>query len=140
MNQVLHLRRDFPVTSLELFEHFTHPEKLISWFFPDGCIARSARLDPRVGGSFFVDLEGLDGEEDACIQGTVLESEPGKRLIFTWLWTGGPLKHIPESTVELEFFETETGCRLVVRQGFFSTEEFRQIHESGWHAALKKLF
>ena len=91
----------FPVPPDEVWEALTDPEQLEEWF------ANDVELDPREGG------EGVfrwdDGEERHA---TVVEAEPGERLVFDW---------DEEGTVELTLEPVEEGTRLRVRE---STPEF----------------
>lgn len=91
-----------PVPPDEVWEALTEPGRLEEWF------ANDVELDPREGG------EGVfrwdDGEERHA---TVVEAEPGERLVLDW--------DDDEGTVELTLEEVEEGTRLVVRE---STPEF----------------
>lgn len=140
MSYFLNLARDFPVSAKELYNNFIVPERMALWFFPDGCRPRVALLEAEQGGRFLVDLEGIqDGVPDSLVEGTVLEAKPGQRLVFTWNWRKGPLEQLPETKVELEFEDRQEGSRLRIKQGFFSTEEFRNAHVSGWDQALNRI-
>jgi len=85
----------------EVWSALTDPEQLEEWF------ANDVELDPREGG------EGVfrwdDGEERRA---TVVEAEPGERLVLDW---------DDEGTVELTLEEVEEGTRLLVRE---TTPEF----------------
>jgi uncharacterized protein YndB with AHSA1/START domain len=92
----------FPVPPEEVWEALTDPEQLEEWF------ANDVELDAREGG------EGIfrwdDGEERRA---TVVEAEPGERLVLDW--------DDDEGTVELTLEEVEEGTRLLVKE---STPEF----------------
>jgi uncharacterized protein YndB with AHSA1/START domain len=91
----------FPVPPDEVWKALTDPEQLEEWF------ANDVELDPREGG------EGVfrwdDGEERHA---TVVEAEPGQRLVLDW---------DDDGTVELTLEEVEEGTRLLVRE---STPQF----------------
>ena len=88
---------DFPVPPQEVWEALTEPEQLEEWF------ANDVELDPRPGGAGIFRWE--DGEERSA---TVVEAEPGERLVLDWDDDGGE--------VELVLEETEDGTRLHVRE------------------------
>ena len=88
---------DFPVPPEEVWEALTDPEQLEEWF------ANDVELDPRPGGAGIFRWE--DGEERSA---TVVEAEPGERLVLDWDDDGGE--------VELVLEETEDGTRLHVRE------------------------
>lgn len=91
----------FPAPTDEVWEALTDAAQLEEWF------ANDVEFDPREGG------EGIfrwdDGEERHA---TVVEAEPGERLVLDW---------DDEGTVELTLEEVEEGTRLVVRE---STPQF----------------
>jgi uncharacterized protein YndB with AHSA1/START domain len=87
---------EFPVSPDELWEALTDPEQLEEWF------ATEVELDPRPGGAGIFRWE--DGEERRA---TVLEAEPGERLVLDW---------DAEGEVEFTLEETEEGTRLRVRE------------------------
>jgi uncharacterized protein YndB with AHSA1/START domain len=93
---------DFPVPPDEVWEALTDPEQLREWF------ANDVEFDPRPGGAGIFRWE--DGEERHA---TVVEAEPGERLVLDWDDDGGE--------VELTLEETEDGTRLHIRE---SSPEF----------------
>jgi uncharacterized protein YndB with AHSA1/START domain len=96
----------FPVPPDEVWEALTNPEQLEEWF------ANDVKLDPQEGG------EGVfrwDNGEERHV--TVVEAEPGERLVFDW---------DDEGTVELTLEPVEEGTRLLVRE---STAEFSSALE-----------
>ncbi len=122
----------------EVFQHFVDPELLVRWFYPEGCKPERAILEPRIGGLFAVDMKTVD-DLALSVRGEVLELSFNSRLRFTWKWTSGPLVSVPESVVDLEFKATKSGTTLLIKQGFFSSEELMQEHARGWEMALKRL-
>lgn len=56
-----------------VFDFFTEPDRMIQW------MGRSARLDPRPGGSF-----QLDVNDDAVAAGEYVALEAPNRVVFTW--------------------------------------------------------
>jgi uncharacterized protein YndB with AHSA1/START domain len=101
----------FPASPDEVWGALTEADQLEEWF------ANDVELDPREGG------EGVfrwdDGEERRA---TVVEAEPGERLVLDW---------DDEGTVELTLEEVEEGTRLLVRE---STPEFSAALELRAHA------
>jgi uncharacterized protein YndB with AHSA1/START domain len=103
----------FPAPPDEVWEALTDPEQLEEWF------ANDVELDPREGG------EGVFRWDDGEVRhATVVEAEPGERLVLDW---------DDEGTVELTLEEVEEGTRLVVRE---STPEFSTALELRAQALL----
>jgi len=88
---------EFPQSPDEVWEAITDPDQLEEWF------ANDVELDPRPGGAGIFRWE--DGEERRA---TVVEAEPGERLVLDWDDDGGE--------VELTLEETEDGTRLHIRE------------------------
>ncbi|MBU45364.1 MAG: hypothetical protein CMN76_19285 [Spirochaetaceae bacterium] len=140
MNEWLHIQRDFPASVEELFQFFVNPEKLVRWLHPDDCEPLEAKLEPVIGGLFYVDMRPLQQPaEVVSVRGRVLAVDWNRSLRFSWKWISGPLKEAPESVVELEFLPTPKGAVLRISQGSFSNEDMKAIHASGWKMALDGL-
>lgn len=112
-----------------VFDFFTEPDRMIQW------MGRSARLDPRVGGEFYCDINA-----DAVASGEYVALEPPRRVVFTWGWNGEDSVTPPgSSTVEvlLEAEGEETTVRLV-HTDLPSVESARK-HGHGWRHYLDRL-
>ena len=91
-----------------------------------------ARTDPRVGGRFFVLMQG---DKPYPHEGTYKELVPYSRLVFTWEapWSA------PETQVELVLTPVAGGTEIVLTQVKFMSEESRDSHLQGWTGILEKL-
>ena len=93
----------FPASPDEVWEALTDTDQLEEWF------ANDVELDVRPGGAGVFRWD--DGEERRA---TVLEVEPGERLLLDWDDEG-------EGEVEFTLEEIDVGTRLLVRE---STPQF----------------
>lgn len=111
----------------EAFDLLTQPERLRRWQL------LSAAVDLRVGGDYRYTL--VPG---GITEGTFTEIEPGKRLKFTWGWTGSDEVPPGSSTVliELEPQEGQTLVRLS-HSGLEAEEAAR--HGVGWEHYADRL-
>ena len=112
-----------------VFEFLVDPDKLIQW------MGRSARLEPRPGGEFHCDMNGVN-----VAGGEYVELEAPRRAVFTWGWEGeGPSVELGASTVEvlLEPDGEGTNLRLIHRD--LPTEESAGRHREGWGHYLQRL-
>jgi uncharacterized protein YndB with AHSA1/START domain len=110
-----------------VFEFFTDPDKMTRWK------GLAARLDPRPGGEYRVDVT----PRDTAI-GEYVEIDAPHRVVFTWGWEGN--EHVPpgSSTVEVTLTPDGEGTllRLVHRDlPAPATDE----HEQGWQHYLDRL-
>jgi uncharacterized protein YndB with AHSA1/START domain len=115
----------------EVFRWWTEPERLQEWMSPVGTV--EAEVDLRVGGHIRIVMRG-----DGMViehQGTFLEIEPPRRLVFTWMspYTGPQPSVV---TVELEPDGGATRLRLVHQQ---LPEAATSSHHGGWSAMLDRL-
>ncbi len=71
-----------------VFEFLIEADKIVRW------MGTEARLEPRPGGVFRVNVNGED-----IAAGTFLEVTPFRRVVFTWGWEGGETVPPGASTV-----------------------------------------
>jgi uncharacterized protein YndB with AHSA1/START domain len=109
-----------------VFPYFTDPGLITTW------IAQSADLEARPGGLFSIVVDGNPA------QGTFLEVDPPRRVVFTWGIDGNERLPPGASTVEVVLVAEgdETVVTLTHRD---LPEEFRRPHRSGWREFLGRL-
>ena len=131
-----------------VFAAWTHPDQLRLWF------TEEVELEPRVGGAYrFWGKHSLGTarreEADQCIE----TFEPGRRLAFTWTWSGVPSR----VTIALEpdtwkpftlgsdpaRRPPQPGCKVTVQQtfeGVLPYEQPDQLVDDHWRLALGNLW
>ena len=107
---------EFPVPPAEVWEALTDPDQLEEWF------ANDVDLDAREGGAGVFRWE--DGEERHA---TVVEAEPGERLVLDWDDDGGE--------VEFTLEPVEEGTRLVVRETSPEWSTALELRALAWQTA-----
>ncbi|MGO8873350.1 MAG: TIGR03086 family metal-binding protein [Acidimicrobiales bacterium] len=116
-----------PLAADETFALLTEPERLRRWH------TITARIDLRAGGDYRWTV--VPGHTAA---GTVIEVEPGRRLVMSWGWEG--TEDLPPGastlTITLEPVDGGTLVRLV-HDGL--TEEQAAGHGEGWGHYLDRL-
>lgn len=85
-----------------VYEFLTDPEKVTRWK------GRTARLDPRRGGAYRVDIN--DGN---IAVGEFVELDPPRRVVFTWGWEGS--EHVPPGSSTVEVTLTADGDGTILR-------------------------
>jgi uncharacterized protein YndB with AHSA1/START domain len=129
---VVEIRRRIPAPIAEVFDWWTHPEKLEQWMSPVGIA--EASVDLRVGGAFKIVMKG--GDMAIPHTGEFIEIEPPTRLVFTWVspYTGPDPSLV---TVELEpDGENATQLRLVHSQ---LPSAVAPSHRDGWGTMLDRM-
>ncbi|HYJ23403.1 MAG TPA: SRPBCC domain-containing protein [Acidimicrobiia bacterium] len=109
-----------------VFEFFVDPGLMRTW------MGDHAVLEPRVGGSFAVDIGNNH------VRGSFVDLQPPERVVFTWGWEGSDIVPPGSSTVTF-IFEAREGGTLVrlIHSDLPTGEDFR--HTQGWNHYLGRL-
>jgi uncharacterized protein YndB with AHSA1/START domain len=118
-----------------VFEAMTTPEGIGHWWGPDAGPVLFAETDVRVGGTFRVRFQMLDGTEHESF-GTYLKVDPPHRLIMSWQWVDEPDL---DMQIEIALRVVAEGTELTFTHARLPDEEMRISHEAGWNGALDKL-
>lgn len=111
-----------------LFELLTDPEEYRSW------MGFGARLEPRPGGAFELDL----GPE-AQVRGEFREVVPGRKVSMTWGWEGAVIPLGPGQTL-VEFTLIPDGDHTILRFRHSGlSPALRDFHAWGWDRYLPRL-
>lgn len=117
-----------------VFEAWTRPEHLQSWWGPGGVSCSAASVDLRVGGDYAIANHMPDGRT-SWIRGTFEVVDAPSKLIYTWALDGA----LPPETVTVRFETCTGGTEVIVSHARIETEEARQGHERGWLGCLDGL-
>lgn len=121
-----------------VFAAWTTPADILKWFGPETCRALSARADLRTGGKYHYELLAEKfGEIE--LRGVFREVEPGRRLVYTWTWSGHPELAPGESLVTVEFMGENGMTEVEITHEGLPNEKVRDEHTWGWNGCLDKL-
>jgi uncharacterized protein YndB with AHSA1/START domain len=125
-----------------VFDALVSEDGIASWWGPHDEPAISAKVDPRVNGSFRVRFRTSDGREHECT-GEFLEIEKPSRVVLSWRWAvgGEPDEAAADnvSRVEFRLRPIDTGTELTLIHSALTTEVSASSHAGGWGGALEKL-
>lgn len=130
MTSELRLSRTLPGPVDRVWQAFTDPGALASWFWPER-FATTAEVDLRVGGRYRIDGPGAG----MSVAGEYVAVEPPRRLVFTWRWAGEP----EETLVTVELTPAGAGTDLVLVHERFADDAGRDEHAKGWSDCLDRL-
>lgn len=134
---ILELNRVLPAARPLVFEVFTDPNELARWWGPEGFSTPSLEFDPRVGGSYRIEMQ--PPESDAFyLTGDFRVVDPPARLAYTFRWED-PDPDDVETLVDLSFRDFGESTEVVLTQGRFKTEARRTLHRDGWTDSFDKL-
>jgi uncharacterized protein YndB with AHSA1/START domain len=131
----LRITRRIRATPEELFDAWTNPESIRVWMCPGDVSEARAKLDPRVGGKFQIDMVGPTATFEHT--GEYLIVDRPRKLSFTWV-------SIPTNnqrtvvTIELKPISKDETELTLTHVGFPSAEAAKN-HEMGWGMILDKL-
>jgi uncharacterized protein YndB with AHSA1/START domain len=134
--QALTLRRRFRCSREAVFEAWTDPDALSTWFGGATAKTLSAAVDLRVGGAYRLTMQS--GEQIGAVEGVYREVTAPERLVYTWRWdrpgAGGR-----QSLVTVEFHERDGETEVILSHEGLETDESLAFHEGGWTASLEGL-
>jgi uncharacterized protein YndB with AHSA1/START domain len=133
----LELRRVLPAAPSVVFAAFADPAVLAKWWGPEGFTIPALEFDPRVGGSYRIEMQPPDGDAFHLI-GEFREVDPPAHLAFTFAWEP-PDPDDVETEVGLSFSGKGDSTEVGLTQGAFKTEERLALHRPGWTESFDRL-
>lgn len=133
----LELNRPLPAPPARVFEAFTDPSRLASWWGPEGFSVPRLRFEPVVGEAYRIEMQPPEGDA-FHLAGEFTAVDPPELLAFSFRWEP-PDPDDVENVVELAFQPARNASELALVQGPFRTEERRALHRDGWTGSLDKL-
>jgi uncharacterized protein YndB with AHSA1/START domain len=129
--------RVLPAAPARIFAAFTDPGQLARWFGPEGFSVGSLDLDPRVNGTYRIEMQPPEGDP-FYLGGEFREVDPPGRLAFTFVYEV-PDRDDVETLVELSFRDRGESTEARFTQGPFRTEARRELHRDGWTDSFDRL-
>jgi uncharacterized protein YndB with AHSA1/START domain len=134
---ILEMKRVFPAARTVIYGAFTDPGELAKWWGPHGFTTPSMEFDPRVGGTYRIEMQPPEGDS-FYLTGAFREVDPPARLAYTFTWED-PDPDDVETLVELSFRDLGASTEVAFTQGLFKTEARRALHRDGWTDSFDKL-
>ncbi|MDQ3993018.1 MAG: SRPBCC domain-containing protein [Actinomycetota bacterium] len=110
----------------QVFAYFIRPDAIVCW------MGDYAVLDPRPGGEFTLDINGVP------VRGRYLEVDPPRRLVISWGHAGSERLPPGTSTVEVNLRADAGGTTVSIVHRDLPEFEARQ-HALGWSHFLARL-
>jgi uncharacterized protein YndB with AHSA1/START domain len=133
----LEMVRILPVAPERVFGAFSDPDELVRWWGPEGFRVGSLDFDPRVGGTYRIEMQPPEGDP-FYLGGEFREVDPPGRLAFTFVYED-PDPDDVETLVELLFRDRGESTEVAFAQGRFKTEARRELHRDGWTDSFDRL-
>jgi uncharacterized protein YndB with AHSA1/START domain len=128
--------REFPSPREDVFDQWSDPQQVKTWFAPDSFHVTRCEFVPEQGRSWRVDY--TNGDNDYSESGLFLEVDRPSRLTLT-LTQRGYGSPASETVIEVLFDEIQSGTRMTLRQSGFGDHKQRDDHVVGWGQCFDKL-
>jgi uncharacterized protein YndB with AHSA1/START domain/ketosteroid isomerase-like protein len=133
----LEMKRVLGAVPSVVFRAFTDSSELAKWWGPEGFTIPSVEFQPRVGGSYRIEMQPPEGDS-FYLTGEFREVDPPARLAYTFVWED-PDPDDVETLVVLSFRDLGESTEVAFAQGAFKTEGRRALHRGGWTDSFDKL-
>ena len=120
-----------------VFEAWTRPEHLASWWGPQGFVNVVCEADVRPGGAWFRRMRSPEGTF-YIKRGVYREVVPPERLVFTYINEAEDGTVEGETLVAVTFEEEGARTRLTLHHTGFETLASRDGHRFGWTSCLER--
>jgi uncharacterized protein YndB with AHSA1/START domain len=127
------VRRTIAAPAEDLFDAFMEPEALATWMRPGTIKSTVAKVEPRIGGSYEITMQGQSGPLKHT--GVYRVIDRPKRLVFTW---HSPGTDEMETLVTVDFLRAGKSTEVVVTHEQLP-ESARPSHANGWTSGLQHL-
>jgi uncharacterized protein YndB with AHSA1/START domain len=144
------LERTFAAEVEELWELWTTPEGLESWWCPEGFRVEVRRLEPVVGGQMECVMTADGSEQKDFLKKaglplqtlnrlTLTEFVPMRRLAYMHLIDFVPGVPPYEVAVEVDFAPVEGGATMTVTMDAMHSDWMTEAAKMGWESQLARL-
>ena len=130
----LRMERVFDAPQPVVFDYFTIPELMKTWWGPGGTRMEAGEIDLRVGGAFRWLMRTPSGLL-TYLYGTIKAFNPPHKITMTHQWQGSEA----ETLVTLEFIALGDKTKLILTQEGISDDNILRLLREGWAEPLKQL-
>ena len=123
----LEVRKRIPASREEVFDAWLNAKSVEQWMHGGPAMSCRAKIDPRVGGSFTIDMIGKDKTYEHT--GVYKRIERPKLLEFTWISEG---TNQQESVVTIELFDRGEETELLLKHRLLPSQDEANGHREGW--------
>ena len=133
----LYLVRTFDAPVALVFRLWEDVEHRARWWGPKGYTCKHLEQDFRPGGAWRACIKAPDTGGDSWQRGVFREIERDRRIVFTFIWEGGPSAGV--ETLVTVTFAAERGMTIqTFHQSPFISVERRDAHVVGWSLLLDR--
>lgn len=134
----LRITRIFDAPRELVFQVWTSPDTMLSWWGPRLHPATQMQMDVRPGGMWRGCLTGVEDGRALWQHGVFKEVNPHDRLSFTFVWEEEGERGM-ETLVTINFTSEKGKTRMDFRQAPFQSMAERDGHQGGWSSMFDRL-
>jgi uncharacterized protein YndB with AHSA1/START domain len=127
------VRRTIAASAEDLFDAWLVPQALAQWMRPGVIRSTVARVEPHVGGSYEITMQGASGP--IVHKGAYRTIDRPRRLVFTWI---SAFTESHESLVTVDFVQLGERTEVIVTHEQLP-ESAMPSHRNGWTSGLEHL-
>jgi len=127
------VRRTIAASAEDLFDAWLDPVALAAWMRPGMIKSTVARVEPRIGGSYEITMQGQSGP--ITHKGVYKQIDRPKKLVFTWASPGTEHR---DTLVTVDFVRVDQRTEVIVTHEQLP-ESARPSHANGWTSGLQHL-
>jgi uncharacterized protein YndB with AHSA1/START domain len=132
--QTLRMERVFDAPPQVVFDYFTVPELICTWWGPQSVTTERAEMELQPGG--YCRWEMRDAEDRLLIlHGRIVEVTPPERLVMTHQWDGDH----QITTLTLEFISMGEQTKLLLIQEGIARAIPIHLYDDWWTSTLNRL-
>ena len=122
-----------------VFLAWTEADLMKLWLAPGEFTAPSANSDPKEGGQFSIQMEGMmNGRFTTGVaSGVFKQIIPNELVVLTWNWAGD--YQPPETVITVSFKDVDGGTEINLTQVGFGDDAHKSGFTAGWQTAFEKL-
>ncbi len=129
--QVLRMERVFDAPREVVFDYFTVPELLCTWWGPDGVTTEQVEMNLQAGGVCRWEMRDNDNNR-LILHGQIIELNPPERLIMTHQWEGDE----QVSTLTMRFIPMGQQTKFHLKQEGISKAIPMKLYDDWWQSTF----
>ena len=133
---------EFNASVERMYRAWTETSELMKWFGPSNGALTGVNINLHVGGRICFEFVANENRRSA-VEGTYLEIEPNKKIVFTWshilVRPDGEEKATPQSTVTVTFVAKGKRTHVRLCHEGVATQDGRDGVSHGWNGAMSQL-
>jgi uncharacterized protein YndB with AHSA1/START domain len=132
--QTLRIERTFDAPRQLVFDYFTVPELICTWWGPQNVTTEKAEMDLRAGGTCRWEMRDANNAL-LILHGRILEVISPERLVMTHQWEDDN----QVTTLTLEFIEIGEKTQLLLKQEGIAKAIPIHLYDDWWASTLTRL-